>query len=361
MSSVIDGNVTHVPVLPSPTTVLNTAPPDKQGGGGGAVLNELYLKIIYALIGLLGIVGNSIVCLVFTVKRRHFQSITNYLILNQSIIDLVDSIFFILIHYASPYGPISETAALPSRGLAEFFCRMWDSEYPLWALYIASTANLVILSLERYFATCRPVIHRNFFTVRRAKWAMLCVWVYGAVYQLYWPLVQTFSEDWRCHPSWPNRVVQIFMGILLFTLEYLIPLIIMTFSYVSIIHMLRNRTKSHGKVQVNAFQRAKRNVTTTLCIVFVSYVVCWTPTELSYLAYNLGHAYNFESAIHDVVKGLVACNLCVNPFIYAFKYEHFQTELRNMFSSVCNPGNRISSEARGTVLSPANNSSNNTP
>ncbi|XP_071505718.1 galanin receptor 2b-like [Diadema antillarum] len=336
-----------------------TLPPAQLGGGGGAALNDLYLQIFYAFIGLLGLVGNSIVCFVFIAKRQQFQSITNHLILNQSLIDLLDSVLFILIHYAAP--GISESNSVENRGLAEFFCRMWDSEYPLWALYVASTANLVVLSLERYFATCHPVKHRNFFTVRRAKICMVCVWVYGALYQLYWPLVFIYSPERACYPHWPNRGVQIFMGCLLFMLEYLFPIIIMSFAYISIIFMLRRRTKSHGKVQVNAFQRAKRNVTTTLCIVFVSYIVCWTPTELTYLAYNMGYDYDFNSTTHDVVKGLVLCNMCVNPVIYAFKYEHFQMEFKNICFARCNQGNRISMEPHGTVVSQPANSSNNTP
>ena len=311
----------------------------------GFSTREIILRCIYGIIGCLGILGNSTVCTVFLLRRKAFSSVTNMLILNQSIIDLLDSIIFLILRF----GPEKH---LPVNTLGEFLCRFWYNEYVLWSLFVASTVNLVFVSLERYFAICHSVKYRTLFSAKVPRIGIPCVWLTGFIYQMYWVGVHDFGteNEWGdiCYPKWRSNGVQIFMGLFLFTCEFLLPLTIMTFSYISIIMMLRRRTGKNRKTKVNAFQKAKRNVTITLCLVFVSYVVCWTPTEFTYLLYNMGYHYDFTSTTHDVIVVLVLCNMIVNPFIYGFKYEHFQKQFKKLFCTCCDK-NRIGDTNLATV------------
>ncbi|XP_072034120.1 galanin receptor type 1-like [Amphiura filiformis] len=285
---------------------------------------ETVLRIIYAVIGSLGILGNLTVCTVFIIRRKAFNSITNKLILNQSCIDLLNSIVFLTLRFGPRY--------LPHNSLGEFLCRFWYNEYVMWALFITSTVNLVCLSLERYFATCHPVKHRTLFSNKVPKIGIPCIWLAGFTYELYWAAVPV---DYSCYPAWGSKGVQMFMGILLFICGYLLPISTMAFSYVSIIMMLRRRTQDRQKAAVSAFQKAKKNVTITSCLVFICYVVCWTPTEITYLMYNLGYPYDFTSTAHDVFVVVVLCNMITNPIIYAFKYQHFQKQFQKVFCVCC--------------------------
>ncbi|KAJ8023962.1 Galanin receptor type 2 [Holothuria leucospilota] len=331
---------TTFPTTVTPTTKETYAP-------------DVILAICYLIIGILGITGNGIVIIVFLSNRKVFRSITNLLILNQAIMDFVVSIIFLL----DRFGPSLYTLVL-NVTVAELFCRLWDSEYLLWAFYIASTQNLVMVSLERYFATCHPVIHRNYFTIRGARLGIIGIWLFGLIYQSYWIFVHSFNfESQLCFPSWSNATLQAFMGTFIFSMEYLIPLLVMTFSYVNIILMLKKR--GQGK-SGSVFQRAKRNVTITLCLVFISYVICWTPTEFGYLFFNWGRPYDFEGTFHFSATVLVLCNMCTAPFIYTFKYEQFQNHLKRMFLGRCLGVNRIDvntvsagAEPRDQTLNPS--------
>lgn len=283
---------------------------------------EKALHVLYAIIGCLGVLGNGLVIFVFMSDIRQFKSITNMLILNQSFIDFCDSVVFLILR-------LSPTVHnLPQNFWGQLLCRIWFSEYIMWALCVTSTVNLVLVSLERYIAVCHPVKHRNIFTLKRARIGIGCAWIWGFTYQSYWAIVHRNSLG-ECQAYWPSGMLQLLLGLVIFILEYLLPLSIMTFAYVSIILMLRKRTKSKSKM--SCFQQAKKNVTITLILVFFSYVICWTPTELTYLQYNLGGSYNFDGALHKTVTILVLCNMCVNPFIYTFKYEQFKTQLRKVF------------------------------
>ncbi|XP_038063834.1 galanin receptor 2b-like [Patiria miniata] len=283
--------------------------------------DEYALNVVYGIIGCLGILGNGLVCTVFLMRRKVFGSSTNLLILNQSMIDLVDSILTLILRF----GPHMSDQKHDIWG--ELACRIWFSEYIIWSLFVASTVNLLFVSLERYFAICHAVKHRKLFTPRRANIGRVIVWIVGFLYQSYWAALHTFSHE-GCYPYWPSPTIQKIGGVFFFCCEYLIPLSIMSFSYASIVIMLRK--KSNSTTHANTFHRAKRNVTLTLCMVFLSYTACWTPTEIAYIRYNLGGEYDFESTLHRIFTALVLGNMCVNPIIYTFKYERFQVELKRI-------------------------------
>ncbi|XP_022108917.1 galanin receptor type 2-like [Acanthaster planci] len=292
------------------------------------------LKAIYALIGIGGFLGNGLVCVVLRTQKRSFRSVTNLLILNQSVLDLFSTAIFLLLRLPPAIDRLPDTL------LGELVCRLWVSEYCMWSLIIASTVNLVLVSLERYFATCFPVRHRFHFTARKAKAGMAFSWLWGFTYQLYWLIIRDFRGG-VCDVSWSSPTLQMVMGVVFFVLEYLLPLSIMTLAYTSIILLLRRRRRLGGIVVCNVFQRAKRNVTVTLCLVFIFYVLCWTPTSVTYLLYNLGFPYDFNSTMHMVVTVIVILNACVNPIIYTLKYEQFQRQLKIIFCSRSCKRNRV--------------------
>ena len=298
----------------------------------GGNFQSTTLKVVYAIIGTLALVGNGLVCVIFLTQRKSFRSVTNILILNQTIIDLFNAFIFLILRLSPSINELPQTL------LGDVICRLWVSEYIMWSLFIASTMNLVLMSLERYFATCYPMKHRFHFTSRKAKIGMVFSWLWGFVYQLYWLIIRDFKGG-ICGVGWSSPTLQKVIGVFLFLLEYLLPLGIMTFAYVSIILILRRRG-ADGRIISNTFQRAKRNVTFTLCLVFFFYIVCWTPTEITYLLYNLGYPYDFGSYTHMILTVMVLLNMSVNPVIYTIKYEQFQRHLKRFFCTKCR-GNRV--------------------
>ncbi|XP_072017392.1 somatostatin receptor type 2-like [Amphiura filiformis] len=297
--------------------------------------NATLLNILFGTISFLSIAGNAIVCVVFRFQFEIFGSITNILIFNQSIIDLCSGIIFAILKFAPG-------VSLKSLPWFTVLCYIWISEYPFWALSYASTFNLLLLAIERYFAICQAVSHRKLFTKRRVKGYCTLVWMAGFLFQVYLPIVHHTESVGRCNFEWPNKAAQIFIGTFVFMAEYLIPLMIMTSSYSLIWWNLRKRTISKTKVQVKAFAKGKRNVTITLCLVFISYVICWSPDAFVYFYFNLGGTYNFNSNTHHFVMILVLCNMLTNPCIYVFKYDRFRQQLKSI---IC-PGFSLNTSSR---------------
>ena len=282
------------------------------------------LPFIFGVISFLGIFGNGLVCFVFWMEKSVFGSVTSTLILSQSLIDLITSVIFAILKFAPG-------VAAKSSSLFTFICYIWISEFPFWSLSYASTFNLMLLSVERYVAICRPIKHRSIFTQKRTKVYCLLVWLSGFLLQLYLPLVHHISPEMVCYFAWPNiAAVQKFVGFYVFFLEFLIPLVIIIAAYTNIWNSLRKRVNS-DQVAVASFSQAKKNVTVTLFLVGICFVVCWTPDAVVYFYFNMGGYYNFQSTFHHIVMILVLGNMCVNPVVYCLKYDKFRRTLKKLF------------------------------
>ena len=77
--------------------------------------------------------------------------------------------------------------------------------------------------------------------------------------------------------------------------------------------------------------RARRNTFKTFLIVFVTFLICWTPNQIIYFSFNLGMPLQFTEWYYLLSVAMVASNSCVNPVIYALKYRQFRKGLRGMF------------------------------
>ncbi|XP_022086684.1 cholecystokinin receptor type A-like [Acanthaster planci] len=331
---------------------------------------DVVLKIIYTIIGLLGIVGNSLVIyLVYRVPS--LRSVTNVLICNQAIIDLTSSVFFVCL-YLLPKPSLPESAVA-----ASVLCKLWLSDWPLWGFSVSSTVNLVLLTMERYFAIKHPIKYRTRFTMRRAKALAVLPWCVGPLHELAWALVQTVDAEGNCDPSWPSVTLQQILGVIFFIDHYMLPVTIMMYVYTTIIMKLRRDWRSssvslprtgHAQTTTNnsissnnndskvisgaegrstsgrrqsTFRSAvlppsrkhfsllaSKSVLRTLLIVSASYIVCWGPNETIYLLFNLGVSVEFNGLYHNMSVVFALCNMCLNPIVYAFHYEELKKALR---------------------------------
>ncbi|XP_072016921.1 somatostatin receptor type 4-like [Amphiura filiformis] len=284
---------------------------------------QLYVPIF---IGTIGIIGNGFVCFVIIYRYKYFNSFTNRLILNQSVLDLASSVIFLLQRFAPRPGPSAPALWI------DLVCRIWGTEFFLWALTKASTYNLIVISLERYLAVCHVIWHRNVFTQERATILSISVYFLGALFMLYAPFYA--NKDYGCYVVWDNRKAQVIFGIFTFVHTYFFPLCVIVFCYVNIWTHLRNREVARIDNQAAGgaqFGHAKKNVTITLLIVAIAFVLLWTPSSVTYALYNFGFPYDLTTDLHAVFLTLVLCNMTVNPIVYSFKYHEFRRQLKFIF------------------------------
>lgn len=307
---------------------------------------KIVSTIIYSFLGSVGIVGNALVLIVM-IAVKELRTITNLFIINQSILDMMAS-FFLFANYIAPH------AAVPDKEWSgTFICSIWNSGYIFWGTIISSTYNLVLLSIERYLAVIHPVVYRSKFSYRLAAAVAVSPWIIGFGYEGHWAAVNQYSRG-QCTVFYASSIIQKFTGCLTFTVEFLFPIAVMAFVYINIGKSLRSRiadinpsttmtpttvesidnTGSNTEDQPaapNYREKARKNVIKTLFIVCVTYTICWAPNQIIYLYFNLGGALDFNGEFFSFTVYIAFLNMCVNPFIYTFKYRKFQKGLKILF------------------------------
>ena len=171
---------------------------------------EHFLNVIKFLIGLVGALGNDLVCyVIFKVRKR--QNYTNSLIVSQSTIDFLTSLIVIATTIS-----FAVDGQLPSNhGLAVLFCIFWHGRIILFSCWTISTFNLVAIAIERYLAIIHPIWYHQTFTRKHALILATTAWLIAPIMQTILGARQNVLRDGQCVAVSPP-IQQAILGVLTF-------------------------------------------------------------------------------------------------------------------------------------------------
>ena len=299
------------------------------------------VKIAYVVFATLGIIGNFIVICVIARSSAMRKTYANILILNQSVIDLMASVF--ILATTTTNKSVDNLSGI----WGELYCRLWLSDLPMWSLLVSSSYTLMALTFERYMSIVRPVLHLNMFSKYKVICMACAAWTPGFVLYVCFLVPTTQITNGQCYAgsnfvkeSWKKVT-----GIALFVIQYLIPTVCFITCYSRIFICLRNRVAIDGEASNNAAvvlkTRARNNVLKTLVIVVVCYIACSSWNQLLFLASNFGVTINYKGTFYNFTVIAMFSNCCINPCIYALKYERYRRELRKLFCKANEPAYTI--------------------
>jgi hypothetical protein len=90
---------------------------------------------------------------------------------------------------------------------------------------------------------------------------------------------------------------------------------------------------------LSSTQRAHRNLTKTVILVCVGFVICWSASQWWFFLYNLGYPLVFGDPLYNFTVIMVSLHCCINPFIYIANYDQFRAAVRKIFRN-----NRVGAE-----------------
>nr|XP_054767251.1 kappa-type opioid receptor-like [Lytechinus pictus]XP_054767252.1 kappa-type opioid receptor-like [Lytechinus pictus] len=294
-----------------------------------------WFQMMCLVLAIVGFLGNLLVVLVIIRQQRRRTS-TDKLILALAVADLLTSIFII---------PIPTPSSLPYGVLGELYCKVVYSSVCMWISIMASVFTLIMISGERYVAVCYPFRYQRLFAGYRPDIILCVIWIISFIINtnsFYVSFVDTPGVN--CTVKFPTPEFQMFFGIVLFLVEYLIPVIIMLMANVYTIRALNHQARSlvakRDKRSGPALKllQARRKVIEMLFVVVIIFVICWTPDQIGYLAFNIGlvEVDFLYSPVYRSFVALAFCNSCANPFIYAARNPNFRRALKElvMFSPI---------------------------
>ncbi|XP_071943935.1 histamine H2 receptor-like [Antedon mediterranea] len=299
--------------------------------------------VIFALIGIFGILGNALVIIVIEKLPPKNRSMPLYLLCAQAVTDLGASLLIIPVTFCSIFD-VQPAKHAPILG--HVYCRFIESFSILFIAFSLSSYNLTLLAYERYVAVVKPMVYKARFTVSHSKKLLHVMWVFAPLSQIILIIFQ-FNYDSRegsCmyNPSF-GPTFQSVTGVIVFLWEYLIPVCIMLISYFCIVKRLRSQRKRieswnlpappNAVTFTHAQKSSSHKVTLTLLACSAIYLICWTPNQLLFLRYNLGVETDFTSIFYNCTVLLVFVNSCRNPIIYALRFRKNKGRLKEIIKS----------------------------
>ena len=255
----------------------------------------------------------NIITIISFLRQHHLQRGSLYLIIHLAIVDLL-------------VGTISAPMLIERVGI---FCFAWPG-HPTFSLLlrsfpVASIINLVIVALERAFATFRPLKHR---CLRRRVF-------YVAIFSI-WLLVvirEAICLTALLRSPTSNARMKLFLELV----PWGISLFIIWVSYISI--FVKIRFSPHPNPLHNGMINRERRLTLTLFAALLVSLLMWLPL-LTFLfletffykillSLSLSSYFHFTVAVHL----FLLTNSLANPIIYAIRMPSFRAELRNSQSA----------------------------
>uniref|UniRef100_A0ACB8FG82 G-protein coupled receptor 83 n=1 Tax=Sphaerodactylus townsendi TaxID=933632 RepID=A0ACB8FG82_9SAUR len=216
---------------------------------------------------------------------------------------------------------------------------------------ISATKGLISIGVIWILATCFSLphaIYQKLFTFEYSKEVTRCL----------------------CLPDFPEpaNLFWKYLDLATFVLLYILPLVIISVTYVSVAKRLwfRNAVGDVTVEQYFALQRKKKATIKMLILVVVIFAVCWFPLNC-YVVLLSSQVIRSNNGLYFAFHWLAMSSTCYNPFIYCWFNENFRAELKSCLK-VCQkiPGFKGQGPPPSTALSyrmawPDNSNSKGSP
>ncbi|MBN3311334.1 CCKAR protein, partial [Amia calva] len=355
-------------------------------------MNQNVRILLYSLIFLLSVLGNSLIIAVL-VRNKRMRTVTNIFLLSLAVSDLMLCLF------CMPFTLIPNL--MKDFIFGSGVCKV--AAYFMGISVSVSTFSLVAISLERYSAICNPLQSRVWQTKSHAFKVITVTWVVSFILMLPYPISSTlvpFTRDNNstgnmCRLSWPSDVIQQSWYVFLLLILFLIPGVVMMTAYglislelyrgirFEINHRKSNRERkvssssssikhmdsdgcyiqkskkkrvemqplpcANSKTKVSRVRSnsstanlmAKKRVIRMLIVIVVLFFMCWMPifTVNAWRAFDRLSADRLLSgAPISFIHLLSYTSACVNPIIYCFMNKRFRRGFLATFAC-CNKKN----------------------
>ncbi|XP_030069279.1 neuromedin-U receptor 2 [Microcaecilia unicolor] len=305
----------------------------------------LPMTLVYALIFIIGVTGNLLVCLVI-LKHRNMKTPTNYYLFSLAISDLLVLVF----------------------GMPLEVYEMW-SNYPFLfgtvgcyfktALFetvcFASILSVTTVSVERYVAIIYPFRAKLESTRKRALKILVTLWIFSILFSVpntsihgimlqYFPNGTLVPDSATCTVVKPMWIYNCIIQVTSF-LFYLLPMgVISVLYYLMGLKLRQDKSLETDEMSMNIQRPSRKSVTKMLFVLVMVFAICWAPFHVDRLFFSfvldwtepLANVFNI---IHVVSGVFFYLSSAVNPLIYNLLSRRFRSAFLNVMPVHCKSWN----------------------
>uniref|UniRef100_H0WBU7 Neuropeptide FF receptor 1 n=1 Tax=Cavia porcellus TaxID=10141 RepID=H0WBU7_CAVPO len=299
--------------------------------------------VAYALIFLLCMVGNALVCFI-VLKNRHMRTVTNMFILNLAVSDLLVGIF------CMPTTLVDNL--ITGWPFDNITCKM--SGLVQGMSVSASVFTLVAIAVERFRCIVHPF--REKLTLRKALVTIAVIWALALLIMCPSAITLTVTREeyhfmvdadnrsyplYSCWEAWPEKGMRKVYTTVLFAHIYLAPLALIVVMYARIARKLCKaagpaRDGEEATTEGRRASQRKARVVHMLVMVALFFTLSWLPlwtllllvdyVQLSEPQLHLLSVYAFPLA-----HWLAFFHSSANPIIYGYFNENFRRGFQAAF------------------------------
>ncbi|XP_056418140.1 neuropeptide Y receptor type 2 isoform X2 [Hyla sarda] len=290
---------------------------------------QVILILAYSSIILLGVIGNTLVIYV-VIKFKAMRTVTNYFIVNLAVSDLM--VNTLCLPFTLVYTLLDEWK------FGTVLCHLVT--YAQGLAVQVSTVTLMVIALDRHRCIVYHLeskISTNIcFVIIGITWSCSAVLASPlAIFKEYSLIV--FSPDFQiqvCAEKWPvgRFSYSTIYSISMLLIQYILPLIIISFAYIRIWTKLKNHVSPGGGN--DHYHQRRRKTTKMLVAVVVVFAVCWLPFHAFQLASDIDSKVldlNEYKLIYTIFHVIAMCSTFANPILYGWMNNNYRTAFLTAF------------------------------
>nr|XP_058958999.1 prolactin-releasing peptide receptor-like [Pocillopora verrucosa] len=320
--------------------------------------NEWIITVLYAITMLIAFAGN--IFLIYIVwKKPEVRSLTSFMFVNMAIADLLVTLVVMPWSISIVY---TDGLWIIPGVFGKVMCK--GVVYIAYVTLTASILCLTFMAIDRYYAIVHPLRRHLWF--RKPKLTVPFIWIGSLVSMSIFLVVQTVEDhNSRCMLSVyilgdPERALR-GIYLLLFVVNYLIPLVVISFLYtITAWNLWFNVAPGVNTLRRDRAQleTSKRRVVRMLIIVTCAFALCWLPPQVVHMMYVI-HASKADLHIQPIVSFVCFwfghANSAVNPWLYIFLSTKINTAFTRIVSRKSSRlPSRTTTKRSDAVLPPEN-------